>query len=139
MLVLFPHLTCDSILPLISSGCLTQCHCTHSQFTYSIEKRTLEVRQFVIVVVIVVVIIIIVVVRRLNIPRAVLPDEVVKRYECRWNEGLDIHVICRRIAKHSKMPLDNPKDPLNNIASLRVMQIEQLLGVLWTRRNVSEI
>ena len=130
MLILFPHLTRNPISPLISSGCLTWRHCIHSQFTYGIGKRPLKVGQFVIVIVVVI---------HLNILRVILSDEVMKRCECRWNEGLNIHVICRRMMEHSKMPLDNLGDLLDDILSLRVTQIKQLLGVLWTERNISEI
>ena len=62
-----------------------------------------------------------------------------KRCECRQNEGLNIHVVCWRMVEHSKTLLDNLKDLLDDILSLRVTQIKQLLGVLWTERNISEI
>ena len=107
MLILFPHLTRNSISPLVSLSCLMWHHCTHSQFTYSIGKRPLKVRQFVIVIVVVVVVVIC-----LNILRVILSDEVMKCCKCRWKEGLDIYVVHQRMVEHSKMPLDDPKDPL---------------------------
>jgi hypothetical protein len=36
------------------------------------------------------------------------------------------------------MLLEDPKDLLDDIASRRMMQIEQLLGVAWTWKNISE-
>ncbi len=31
-----------------------------------------------------------------------------------------------------KAPLEDSKDPLNDIASWRMTQVEQLLGIVWT-------
>ena len=132
MLILFPHLIHNPISPLVSSSCLTWRHSTHSQFTYNIGKRPLKVGQFVIIIIVIIVI-------RLNILRVILSDEVMKCCKCRQNEGLDIHVIHRRMVEHLKTLLDDPKDPLNDILSLQVTQIKQLFGVLWTERNISEI
>jgi hypothetical protein len=36
------------------------------------------------------------------------------------------------------MPLEDPEDPLDDIASRCVTQVKQLLGVVWTRKNVSQ-
>jgi hypothetical protein len=53
----------------------------------------------------------------LNLVRVVLPNEVVKCCKRRWNEGLNIDVILWRKLEDSKTPLEDPKDPLDDIAS----------------------
>jgi hypothetical protein len=40
--------------------------------------------------------------------------------------------------ENPKTPLEDPKDPLDGIASRRVTQVEQLLGVAWTWKHVSQ-
>ena len=53
----------------------------------------------------------------MNLLRVVLLDEVVKHSEHRWNEGLNVHVVLRWIVEDPKVPLEDPKDPFNNIVS----------------------
>ena len=53
----------------------------------------------------------------MNLLRVVLPDEVVKCSEHRWNEGLNVHVVLRWIVEDPKVLLKDPKDPFNNIVS----------------------
>jgi hypothetical protein len=60
---------------------------------------------------------------RFNITRVVYPDKVMKRCKCRRDEGLNTHVILRRELEYSKTLLEDPKDPLNDIAGRRVTQI----------------
>ena len=36
------------------------------------------------------------------------------------------------------MPLEDPEDPLDDVASRCMTQVKQLLGVAWTRKNVSQ-
>src|SRR6266849_4288282 len=124
MLVLLPHVTCNLILPLISLDPLTRRHRTYCQFTHVLGMRIhLEVRQFIIAI-------------HTNLLRIPFPDEAVKHCKRRWNLGLNIHVILWWKLKDSKTTLEDPKDPLHNITSRRVMQIEQFLGVAWTSKNV---
>jgi len=74
------------------------------QFSSGLRIKThLEVNQLVII--------------QLNLPRVILSDEVVKCCKCRWNEGLNIHVILWWKLEDSKMLLEDPKDLLNDIAS----------------------
>jgi hypothetical protein len=51
-----------------------------------------------------------------NIIRVVYPNEVMKRCKCRRDKGLNTHVILRRELEYSKTFLEDPEDPLNNIA-----------------------
>jgi hypothetical protein len=52
-----------------------------------------------------------------NLLRVILQDEVVKCCKCRWNEGLNTHVILWWKLGNSKMLLEDPKDPLNDTVS----------------------
>jgi hypothetical protein len=103
MLVLFPHLTGDLISPLVGSGRLSWCH-RASQFTHIPGTHfNLEVNGFVGI--------------HVNVLRVVYPDEVVKRCECRWNEGLNTHLILRNKFEDSKTPLEDTEDLLDDIVS----------------------
>jgi len=73
-----------------------------------------------------------------NLVRVICPDEVMKCCERSRNEGLDTRIILRWELKDSKAPLEDPKDPLDDIASGRMTQVEQLFGVAWTWKNISE-
>ena len=53
----------------------------------------------------------------LNLLRIVLPDEIVERCKCRRNLGLNTHAVLRWNAEDSKASLEDPKDPLDDIAS----------------------
>jgi hypothetical protein len=46
-----------------------------------------------------------------------LLDEVVKCCKRRWNKGLNTHIILWWELKDLEMPLEDPKDPLDDIAS----------------------
>jgi hypothetical protein len=52
-----------------------------------------------------------------NLVRVKLPDEVVKCCKRRWNKGLNTRVILWWELEDSETPLEDPKDPLNDIAS----------------------
>ena len=67
-----------------------------------------------------------------NLLGVILLDEVVNHCKGRWNEGLSIHVVLWWMLEDFKMPLEDPKDPLDDIVSQRMTQIEQFLGVVWT-------
>ena len=103
MLVLLPHVSHNLISPHLGSNSLSWHHWA-SQFTHIHGMCCdLEIKWFLDICV--------------NILRVVYPDEVVKRCKCRWNEGLKTHVILQRKLEDSKTSLENPKNPLNNIAS----------------------
>jgi hypothetical protein len=52
-----------------------------------------------------------------NLVRVKLLDEVVKCCKHRRNKGLNTHVILRWELEDSETPLEDPKDPLDDIAS----------------------
>jgi hypothetical protein len=124
ILILGPHLTHDPISPLIGSERLSWHHRTCCQLPSGLGLTHLEVNRCTI--------------KRANLLEVVLPDEIVKRCKRRRNEGLNTHFILRWNQKDPKAPLEDPKDPLNDITCSRVMQIEQLLGVAWTWKDVNE-
>ena len=104
MLILLPHVVHNPILPLIGSSYLVWCHCILSQSPSKPGMMThFEVNQLVII--------------HANLLGVILPDEVVNYHKSRWNEGLSIHVVLWWMLEDFKMPLENPKDPLNDIAS----------------------
>ena len=70
-------------------------------------KSHLELKQFISQFVII----------HLNLLGIVLQDEIVERCKCRQNLGLNTHAILQWDVEDSKVSLEDPKDPLNNIAS----------------------
>ena len=57
------------------------------------------------------------VIKLVNLLGVILPNEVVKRCKCRWNKGLNGHVVLWWIVKDLEALLEDPKDPFNDIAS----------------------
>src|SRR5712675_1989579 len=99
ILILFPHLTRHPISPLVGSE-----HLICYQFSSRLLIIHLGVKHFIVICT--------------NLFRVVLPDEVVKCCKRRWNEGLNGHVtLWWWKVEDSKAPLEDPKDPLNDIAS----------------------
>ena len=104
-LILFSHLMCDPILPLIGLECFMPCNWFCCQFPSVPTIIHLEVKGIIVIIV------------RTNVLGVILPDEIVKYCKCRWNEGLDVHVVVRRNLQDTKAPLEDPEHLLNDIAS----------------------
>ena len=80
-LVLLPYLSRDLISPFVGLDPLIQHHQTCPQFINILRISShLGVKQFVVII-------------YMNLIGVTFLDEVVKRYKCKWNHGLNIYVI----------------------------------------------
>jgi hypothetical protein len=103
-LILFPHVICNLISPLIGSSHFIWPHHIYPQFPGKCGmKAHFELKYLVTV--------------QANLLGIVLVDKVVKCCKCRWNENLGMHAVLWWNLKDSKMSLEDPKDPLDDIAS----------------------
>jgi len=64
-------------------------------------------------------------------------DKVVKRSKCRRDFGLNQHRKGWRMIENHPAFFDNPKNALYNIFSRGITEIEKLLLVDWSRKNIS--
>ena len=105
---MLPHCIRDLISSRVGSERLIPRHRTCSEFTHGLQKRFFIIAYLDLA----------------NLLRVVFAYEVVQRCKRRRNEGLNTDVILRRKLEDSKTTLEDPKDPLDDIASGRVTQIE---------------